>query len=177
MNITNIFKAGSIVLLAFFSFTFNANAQKGKKKADKETVAWRYELEAAGVGSQGTYQVKVWSYSRNVETAMEQAKKNAVHGIIFKGFPGKNSSGQRPLATNPNIDEQNKDFFEEFFKTGGGDYMKFVTLANNGQIAPQDRIKISKKEYKIGLVVSVNQAELRRYLEKAGIIKGLSDGF
>ena len=168
MNITNIFKAG-IVLLAFFSFTFNANAQRGKKKADKETVAWRYELEAAGVGSQGTYQVKVWSYSRNVETAMEQAKKNAVHGIIFKGFPGKNSSGQKPLATNPNMDEQNKDFFEEFFKTGGGDYMKFVTLANNGQIAPQ--------EYKIGLVVSVNQAELRRYLEKAGIIKGLSDGF
>ncbi|MBB78211.1 MAG: hypothetical protein CL844_04340 [Crocinitomicaceae bacterium] len=178
MNITNIFKAGSIVLLAFLSFTFNANAQRGKKKADKETVAWRYELEAVATGVSGTYQVKVWSYSRNVETAMEQAKKNAVHGIIFKGFPDKGDvKGQKPIATNPNIDEQNKDFFEEFFKTGGGDYMKFVTLANNGQIAPQDRIKISKKEYKIGIVVSVNKSELRKYLEKAGIVRGLSDGF
>jgi len=115
---------------------------------------------------------------KNVETAMEQAKKNAVHGIIFKGFPKKDRvQGQKPIVTDPTIDIQNKDFFEQFFKTGGGDYMRFVTLANNGQIGLGDRIKISKKEYKIGVVVSVNKSELRKYLEKAGIIKGLSNGF
>jgi len=178
MKINNTLKVSSLLLLTFFCFTFNVNAQKGKKKADKETVAWRYEIEAEATGNAGTYQVKVWSYSRNVETAMEQAKKNAVHGIIFKGFPRKGSvQGQKPIATDPSIDEQHKDFFEQFFKTGGGDYMKFVTLANNGQIGPGDRIKISKKEYKIGVVVSVNKSELRKYLEKAGIIRGLSDGF
>ena len=68
---------------------WNRTLEKGKKKADKQTVAWRYELEAEGTGVQGTYQIKVWSYSRNVETATEQSKKNAVHGIIFKGINSK----------------------------------------------------------------------------------------
>ena len=178
MKIKSIIKTSSIVLLVLFSFIQTANAQKGRKKADKQTVAWRYELEAVATGVQGTYQIKVWSYSKNVETATEQAKKNAVHGIIFKGFPNKGRvQGQKPLARNANLYEENEDFFKEFFKRGGGDYMKFVTLANNGQIAAGDRIKISKKEYKIGVVVSVNIAELRKYLETKGIIKGLSDGF
>jgi len=178
MKIKSIIKTSSIVLLVLFSFIQTANAQKGRKKADKQTVAWRYELEAVATGVQGTYQIKVWSYSKNVETATEQAKKNAVHGIIFKGFPNKGRvQGQKPLARNANLYEENEDVFKEFFKTGGGDYMKFVTLANNGQIAAGDRIKISKKEYKIGVVVSVNIAELRKYLETKGIIKGLSDGF
>ena len=169
MKIKSIIKTSSIVLLVLFSFIQTANAQKGRKKADKQTVAWRYELEAVATGVQGTYQIKVWSYSKNVETATEQAKKNAVHGIIFKGFPNKGRvQGQKPLARNANLYEENEDFFKEFFKRGGGDYMKFVTLANNGQIAAGDRI---------GVVVSVNIAELRKYLETKGIIKGLSDGF
>jgi len=57
-------------------------------KADKETAIWRYELEPAGTGIQGSYQIKVWSYSKKAETAIEQAKKNAVHGIIFGSSEG-----------------------------------------------------------------------------------------
>tara|TARA_B110000046_G_scaffold63181_2_gene70629 strand:+ start:4359 stop:4895 length:537 start_codon:yes stop_codon:yes gene_type:complete len=178
MNTRNIIKASSILLFVFFSFVQTANAQKGRKKADKQTVAWRYELEAVATGTQGTYQIKVWTYSNNAETAIEQAKKNAVHGIIFKGFPNKGRvQGQKPLARSANLYEEKEDFFKEFFRTGGGDYMKFITLANNGQIAAGDRIKISKKEYKIGVVVSVNVSELRKFLEDAGIIKGLASGF
>nr|WP_287495058.1 hypothetical protein [Candidatus Brachybacter algidus] len=84
--------------IAFFSFLDYGIAQS-KKKADKETAIWRYELEPAGTGIQGSYQIKVWSYSKKAETAIEQAKKNAVHGIIFKGFPSKERlSGQKALA-------------------------------------------------------------------------------
>lgn len=166
------------MLLVLFGFIQSVNAQKGRRKADKQTVAWRYEIEAVATGIQGTYQIKVWSYSKHPETAIEQAKKNAIHGIIFKGFPTKDRvQGQKPLSRDVNLYDDNKKFFEDFFKTGSGDYMKFVTLANNGQIAPGDRIKISKKEYKIGVVVTVNVAELRKYLEAKGIIKSLSDGF
>ena len=178
MKTKSIIKISSILLLALFSFIQTANAQKGRKKADKETVAWRYELEVVATGVQGTYQIKVWSYSKNIETATEQAKKNGVHGIIFKGFPNKGRvQGQKPLARNSNLYKENEKIFKEFFKTGSGDYMKFVSLANNGQIAAGDRIKISKKEYKIGVVVSINVSELRKYLETKGVIKGLSDGF
>jgi hypothetical protein len=79
------------------------------------------------------------------------------------------------LTQNPNLEQEKEGFFKDFFATGGK-YLKFVSLANNGNIAPEDRIKIGK-EYKIGVVISVNQALLRKDLEDAGIIKGLSNGF
>ena len=147
-----------------------------KKAADVDTQQWRYELEAVGVGVQGTYQVKVWSYSKDPNVAIEQAKKNAVHGIIFKGFAGNERvPSQKSLVSNPSMDTERKDFFEPFF-AHGGKYMKFVNLANNGAIAPGDRIKIGK-EYKIGVVVSVNVSALRKELEDAGIIKKLGNIF
>lgn len=180
MKKTIKFSKLAILICCLLAFAQNANAQKqkGQKKADKQTDTWRYELEAEGTGVKGTYQVKVWSYSKHQETAIEQGKKNAVHGIIFKGFASKGRiKGQKPLTNNPNLYEEHKKFFNDFFKSAGGDYMRFVTVANNGQIAAGDRIKISKKEYKIGVVVSVNVSELRKYLESQNIIKGLSSGF
>lgn len=152
------------------------NWAQSKKKADKDTYEWRYEIEAYGAGVEGTYQIKVWTYSKSPETAIEQAKKNAVHGIIFKGFPDKDRvKGQKALAQSPNLEQEKEDFFKDFFQDGGK-YLKFVNLVNNGAIAPGDRIKIGK-EYKIGVVISVNVAALRKDLEDAGIIKGLGSGF
>ena len=40
-----------------------------------------------------------------------------------------------------------------------------------------DVSKVNKKEYKVGVVVSVNKDELRKYLESEGILKGLASGF
>jgi hypothetical protein len=164
-----------LMFVAFLTLPYICMAQS-KKKADKETAAWRYEIEAVGTGTQGTYQIKVWSYSKKPETAIEQAKKNAVHGIIFKGFPDKDRvKGQKALAQSPNLEQEKEDFFKDFF-ADGGKYHKFVTLTNNGAIAPGDRINMGK-EYKIGVVVSVNVSALRKDLEDAGIIKGLGSGF
>ncbi|MFT5964588.1 MAG: hypothetical protein ACI9L6_001332 [Flavobacterium sp.] len=151
-------------------------AQSSKKRADKDTFEWRYEIEVFGQGVQGTYQVKVWSYSKKTETAVEQAKKNAVHGVVFKGFPSKGQlEGKSALATSPNVEQEKEDFFKDFFATGGK-YLKYVTVANNGAFGMGDVIKIDK-EYKVGVVISVNVAMLRKDLEDAGIIKGLSNGF
>lgn len=164
-----------LILLSLLTLPYISMAQS-KKKADKETAEWRYEIEAEGTGTQGSYQIKVWSYSKNPETAIEQAKKNAVHGIIFKGFPDKGRiKGQKDLAQNPNLEQEKEDFFKAFFQDGGK-YQKFVSLTNNGSIGPGDRIKIGK-EYKIGVVVSVNVAALRKDLEEAGVLKGLGSGF
>lgn len=170
---TGFIKFGLLFLTLCYSVTVSAQA---KKKADKQTAAWRYEIEAVGTGVQGTYLVKVWSYSKKPNVAIDQATKNAVHGIIFKGFAGKQGvPSQKPLTTNVNLEEEKADFFKPFFSTGGK-YMKFVNVTNNGAIAAEDRFKVGK-EYKIGVVVSVNVAALRKDLEDAGIIKGLSSGF
>jgi hypothetical protein len=163
------------VFLALILFSNSGNAQ-ARKKADKDTKEWRYEIEGVQQGVSGTYLIKVWSYSKKPDVAIEQAKKNAVHGIVFRGYAGNSRlPGQSALVTNPNIEEEKADFFDAFF-ADGGKYMKFVSLTNDGAVAAEDRMKVGK-EYKVGVLISVRKEDLRKDLENAGIVKGLSSGF
>jgi hypothetical protein len=160
-----------LTFLLLITLSINVVAQ-ARKKADKDTEIWRYEIEVIQTGVTGTYLIKVWSYSKKPEVAIEQSKKNAVHGIIFKGFTGKSGvPGQSPLANNVNLEEEKSDFFKPFF-ADGGKYMKFVSTSTDGAVAAEDRMKIGK-EYKVGVLVSVNVAELRKDLENASVIKSL----
>lgn len=167
-----------IILVALFGISHSAEAQRrAKKQADRDTENWRYELECVNIGAPGSYLVKVWSYSKKPKVAMEQAKKNAVHGVIFKGFVGAGAGcTQKPLTNNTALEQEYEIFFRDFF-TDGGKYMKFVNISGDGTIRAGDVARISKKEYKIGVVVSVAKDALRKDLEAAGIIKGLSSGF
>lgn len=152
-------------------------SQKRKiKKANEDTEKARYEIEAIEVGLQGTCLVKVWSYSKKPTVAAAQAAKNAVHGVIFKGIPGKDRiPGKKPLVANASVESQYADFFKTFF-ADGGPYMKYVTLTNNGAIEGGDVMKVGK-EYKVGVNVSVNNSELRKALEEQGVVKKLNSGF
>jgi hypothetical protein len=156
--------------------TFAQSAGR-QRKADKATREWRYEIECAGIGKDGTYLIKVWSYSKNPKVATTQAKKNAIHGVIFKGFSGggQGCTSQRPLAPSPSIEEEKADFFDPFFEEGGK-FMKYVSESADGNVDASDRVKVGK-EYKIGVLVSVSKDALRKDLEAAGIIKGLTSGF
>ena len=161
-------------LLLVAALTVGCQLVEAKSEADKQTLAWRYEIDPVGVGVQGTYQIKVWSYSKDPVVATEQSKKNAVHGIIFKGFlPSSDGRipGQNPLDPEVNAEQAHEDYFKQFFDDGGK-YMQFVSLTNAGAIAPGDHLKVGK-EYKIGLIVSVNVDALRKQLETDGIIKKL----
>ena len=167
-----------LLLLVFMAgFSTLANGQ-ARKKADKATAKWEYEIECMGTGTQGSYLIKVWSFSKKPHVALEQAKKNAVHGVLFKGFTGGGNGcrSQKPLSSNPNLDQEKSGWFKDFF-ADGGKYMKFVALTNNGAVGPGDRIKIKKVGYKVGVIVSVRKDELRKDLENSGILKGLSSGF
>ncbi|GAW88000.1 hypothetical protein FPS14_contig00001-0075 [Flavobacterium psychrophilum] len=63
-----------ILFVIIFSLNQTVNAQ-ARKKAEKDTQEWRYEIEAIQTGTQGTYLIKVWSYSKRPDVAIEQAKK------------------------------------------------------------------------------------------------------
>lgn len=151
--------------------------KKAKRQADEATAAWNYELEQVTTGKQGSVILKVWSNSTKPEVAAEQAKKNAVHGVIFKGVPELDRiPGKRPLMNGTNDYGTHQEFFDQFFSAGGA-YMRFVTLTTNGLLEAGDILKISKKEYKVGVQITVNHNELRKYLEQNGVIKSLGHGF
>ena len=156
-----------------------ATAQRKPKQTqeDKDTQSWRYELKTAEeIGMQGTYLLKVYTFSKSPNIATEQSKKNAIHGVIFRGFQGDGRlPGQKPLCPDPNAEIAHADYFKDFFAEGGK-YMKFVRFTNDGAVPQTDVLKRGN-EYQIGLTVAVDITGLRKELESAGIIKSLSSGF
>ena len=164
-------------MLAFLLVSFTSSAQVfSKRKSKKDTHNFRYEIECIGEGKQGTYAIKVFSYSKKPKVAIEAAKRNAVHGIIFKGISGGGCVNKPALARNPNLEQEKADYFKAFF-ANGGKYSKFVVASTDGAIEAGDVTKISKKEFKVGVNVSVNVSLLRKDLEAAGIIKSLGSMF
>jgi hypothetical protein len=162
----------ALVILAILAFLPTFAGKKASKKATEETLTWRYEVQDIGkVAKDGKSIIfKVWSYSKKDNVALMQASKNAVHACIFKQI------GYSPaLAGVASVEESQQEFFRNFF-ADGGEYMRFVKLANNGAVAPTDKIKL-KNEYKIGVVVTVYRTELRKYLEEKGIIESMNSIF
>ncbi|MDA3780361.1 MAG: hypothetical protein PF487_09130 [Bacteroidales bacterium] len=167
------------ILIIIMGLAYSCSvSKKATKKANTDTENWRYEIQCEGTGSQGTYLIKVWSYSKLPKVAIKQSKKNAIHAIIFQGYTGgkRGCTSQKPLANNPNVKQEHEAFFKTFFADGGG-FMKFVSSTTDGNVASGDVLKVNDDEYKIGIIVSVRKDALRKYLENAGIIKGLDSGF
>ncbi len=165
-----------LLLIVMLSLPVAVTAQQHRqktKKANIETSEWKYEIAPVSVGSQGNVVVAVWSDSPNPVVAAEQSKKNAVHGVIFKGFPSNGSvPGKKPLVQNSAAEQEHAEYFDNFF-ADGGPYMRFVTLTGN----ERDVTKIDKRRYRVGAVVVVNYDNLRRELESQGIVKKLGSGF
>jgi len=162
------------VLLAA-AFTLFAISGFGQKK-NNVAAYYDYEVECMGTGMDGTQIIKVWGYAKKPSEAVEMAKKNAVHAVMFKGIVnGKPGCMLRPLITEPGSEQQHQDYFTAFFKKGGK-YLNYVSVSNDGSIDPKDRLKVGS-QYKIGVTVAVSHTALRKELEAAGIIKALGQGF
>ena len=161
-----------LILLFAVVFASTACFAGSKSKANKDTKQWRYEIECAGNAIQGTYLVKVWTYSRKAAVAENQCRKNAVHGVIFKGYGGgQGCVSQRPMANTPGVETQYSEYFNRFF-ADGGEFQKYASIMPG----TTETVKVGK-EYKVGVVVSIRKDDLRRALEAAGILKGLNSGF
>lgn len=125
-----------------------------------------YEITCAGIGVQGTYLVKVTSYGKTVEKAQHQLKKDAVHGVLFKGLSG--SCRQKPIITDASKEEKHATFFATFFKDGGA-YLDYISMDAEQLAVP---VKVGR-QYKVSMVVSVKKDALRKCMEKEGIIRPL----
>ncbi len=146
---------------------------------DKTEEMYRYDVEPfdSSARSPSEYIMKVWSYGKIDKLTRNLFKRNAVHAIIFKGVAATDASstvkGVRPLA--PDSYEANQKIYDDFFNSG--EYLKYVDFVNDGNILPGDRVKISNKEYKIGMVCVVHKRALIQWLKDNKIVKDLGAGF
>ncbi len=154
-----------------------------------------YEVEVLEQGNYQTVLLKVYSYAYSVDDAIQRAKMDAVHAVLFKGIP--NSNIYKPMVGDGY--QMHKDYFDKFFglyiikttkktiedgkvdlldinQTFNAPYRLYVQISNDGTIDSNDRLRVGNK-YKVGVVVSVNIAQLRKQLENDKIIRSLSSGF
>ena len=158
-----------IAMLAF-TLLICIGISAADNKKDKKATPLNYEIEGAGVGKQGTYLVKITVIQKKSKTDPNMIKKWAIHGVLFKGFTGKNTR-QKALAGNAMAEKQHQDYFDIFFQEGGA-YLGFANMAGEG-------VSVVKqgKQYRVSTIVSVLKDALYQELVSAGVIRGLNIGF
>lgn len=162
-----------VLLTTCLLLACSVSAAGKKQKLDDDTYRFRYDIEYSKTAADGMVMVKVWSYSKRADLATEQCRKNAVHGVLFKGYAASTASAsQKPLIKDASIESTKADYFAEFF-SDSGPYMRYVSAVIDGST----EVRKVGKEYKVGVVVTVNKDMLRKHLEDAGIVKGLATGF
>ena len=164
------------ILLLTFVAVSTIDAQTRKERKILYNSQYNYEIEALGVGQDGTKVFKIWGYGSTVGEAVMSAKADAVAACIFKGLTGgAGAAPTPPICPEANIEVTKSDYFEKFFELGGK-YLQYVAVTNDGNPAGEDRIKI-KKGYKVAIYVQVMYNALRRQLEADGIARRLDAGF
>lgn len=133
---------------------------------------YNFKTECLGLELDGSQTLKAWGNGRNRSDAVEQAKKNAVNDVLFKGiYEGKQDCDKRPVVLEVNGREKHEKYFNVFF-ADGGEYKNFVSLKDERilQKVSRDR-KGGRESVTHGFVVRVLRSELKQKLISDGIIK------
>ena len=131
---------------------------------------YTYETECLGSEMDGSYTLRAWGVGSNQMDAMEQALKNAVRDVIFKGITkGRGDCQAKPILTEVNAYEKYKDYFNKFFVDHHGAYLQYV---NPFDTRPGSAIRQrTGSEIKYGVIVRVKHAALREKLINDNILK------
>lgn len=159
-------KSKVIVTIVLLSIFLSCSTKKST------STNYNYSTECLGVELDGSQTLKAWGNGRNREDAVEQAKKNAVRDVIFKGIrDGKQDCNQKPIVFEVNAQEKYEDYFNKFF-TDGGEYRNYISLKDERIFDKINRDKQRTSESVThGVIVRVLRSELKQKLIQDGIIK------
>lgn len=141
------------------------------KKVPKVTSAAAYtnfETTCLGIEHDGSQTLRAWGKGTSKGDAIEQAKKNAVYDVLFKGIKGTGECNQTPLVLEVNARERYAEYFNPFF-SDGGEYRKFVKEEKGNKASRLEAKGRSMTNY--GIIVTVDREKLRRQLEMDGVLK------
>ena len=150
-----------------------------QKKKDRKALfsSWNnYEVATQKVGTDGTKFIKVWAFGKDVDQAVVQAKKNAVHACLFRGLPGNEVAMATPaICPDPATLTAHEAYFTDFFETAG-EYLKYIRTGTHGGPGGHERINFERGEL-VGLSEQGGYDNLRDKMEADGIVRKLSSGF
>ena len=146
-------------LTALFCLCLNLKAQN---KHSKSASYYKYETECLEDMSDGRYVLMSWGKGSSKKEAIEQAKKNVILDILFKGV-SKNNCNIRPIITEVQAREKYRSYTANFFKK---EYKQYIKTVNNNKSK-----KKSKDQTAYGVKVIVNVEDLRIKLINDKILK------
>ena len=154
------------ILFSFSLITlFSCNTQKNNRGAN-----YTYEVSCLGSEMDGSITVESYGMGRNYADASEQAEKNAVNTVIFKGIKiGVGDCNKSPLILSANAESKYEEYFAAFFKDNGP-YLQFVSLKDEsvGNKAKRN-VKKSQEMQQRKVVVRVNRLGLKNKFKEDNI--------
>lgn len=144
--------------------------------SSKPTVT--YQTQCVSLETDGYISIKIWDTKKGGNYKSEQARKDAIHAILYSGIAGENGClTQSPLLNKPEDEEKFKRIEKDFFSKTGK-WSQFTRSSATETTLPES---IGKKDWKV-YQVNVSKNELRKFLEEKSIIekqiiKSLNDGF
>lgn len=156
------------IILAVVLMAVMAACGSKKTEVPSAYAYTTFETTCMGVEHDGSQTLRAWGKGNNKADAIEQAKKNAVYDVLFKGISGNGECARRPLVGEVNARERYANYFNPFF-SDGGEYMKFVKEEKSGEKSRIESKASSQTAY--GIIVTVDREGLRQQLEKDGVIR------
>lgn len=150
------------LILCPFLFAMGMNSCKSYSTK----AFYTFETECMDNALDGSVVVRAWGQGSSRSEAMEQAKKNALRDVIFKGLK-KGQCNFKPLLFEVNAQEKYENYFNHFF--GSGEYTQFlkmdVTKMGSGVKAK------SQTRDSYAVVVRILRADLEKKLIADNILK------
>lgn len=159
------------LLMAAFCLSSTSTIASAKEKAPEVTEV---SVIGEGVGNGGRVLLSVTCAAKKAEKVTENDLRNAaINCVLFRGWTDKSrstsfdsSTNHDPIAGNADARTKNADYFNDFLSSN--------EAFNYVEIVPDTRKVIKNgKLYEVSQTVTVNVKELRKKLERDGIIKGL----
>ena len=156
----NILQALIIVMSSLMLLSFASNNRN-------------YQTECVTIETDGYVTIKIWDTKKGAKYKLEQARKDAIHAILFSGISGGNGcSTQAPILNKSDEQESFKTIEKNFFAKNG----KWSMFTRSSATESTLPASLGLKNWKV-YQVSISKNELRKYLEDQKIIKSLTNGF
>ncbi len=159
-NRNKFFKITIIVLstLVFFGFA---------------SPSYSYQVECLKIEEDGYITLKIWDTKKASKYKPEQARKDAIHAILYSGVSGGSACSTQPSMLSKTEEQENFKNIEKSFFSKNGKWAMYTRSSTPESTLPTS---LGTKNWKV-YQVSVSKNELRKYLEDQKIIKSLNSGF
>jgi hypothetical protein len=159
MNINKTFWL-FIIAISFIFSSFKSNTNS-------------YQTECVSLETDGYVTLKIWDTKAGKSYKPEQARKDAVHALLYSGIAGSNGcTTQGSLLNKTEELDKFKEIEKEFFSKNGK-WTQYTRSSATETTLPKN---IGEKNWKV-FQVSVSKEALKKYLEEKYIIKSLNTGF